>query len=221
MKKAIAYYRVSRKKQGISGLGLAAQKQAVSAFITLNKYKLLGEFVEVESTRKNKRPKLSDALEACKACNATLLIAKLDRLARSVVFISQLMEAKADFKAVDNPYASKLVVHIMAAFAEYERDMISERTKAALKVAKDKGVELGKYGRSLAINNKLLADKFAEKLKPVFLKLQKSGITTVRDITQELNRLKIPTYRKGGRWHINTVYLMMKRLKHIIRVAEN
>ena len=140
MKEAIAYYRVSTEKQGISGLGLDAQQVAVQGFAASNGYHVIAEWVEIESGKKNKRPVLSAALATCKKQQATLLIARLDRLGRNVAFISQLMAAGVDFKAVDNPYASKLVVHIMAAFAEHERDLISERTKAALSVAKGRGI---------------------------------------------------------------------------------
>ena len=135
MKKAITYYRVSTERQGESGLGLLAQQKAVKDFAWANDYQLMGEFVEVESGKKNNRPVLVQALDRCKRENATLLIAKLDRLGRNVAFISKLMESGVDFKAVDNPHASKLVVHMMAVFAEHERDQISQRTAAALKAA--------------------------------------------------------------------------------------
>ena len=214
MKKAITYYRVSTERQGISGLGLGAQKQAVQAFAKANDFVLTSEFTEVESGKNTKRPVLLQALAACKKERATLLIAKLDRLGRSVAFISRLIEAGVDFKAVDHPYASKLFVHITAVFAEYERDQISERTTAALKVAKEKGVELGKYGRDvLSVANKQRADRFAAAMRPTISKLRKKGITTVRAITTELNRLNVPTYREGGHWHVSSVYNMMKRLK--------
>lgn len=215
MKKAITYYRVSTEKQGISGLGLDAQKQAVRAFAKANDFMLTSEFIEVESGKKHQRPVLSQALNACRDERATLLIAKLDRLGRNVAFISRLMESGIDFKAVDNPHAGKLLVHIMAAFAEHERDLISERTIAALKAAKAKGVELGKHGRYvLSVQNKQEADRFAATLMPTIRQFQQRGITTVRAITRELNRLCVPTYRNGGKWHISTVHKIMTRLEH-------
>lgn len=213
MKKAITYYRVSTERQGASGLGLDAQKQAVQEFANANNFMLTSEYIEVESGKKSNRPVLLEALSACKGERATLLIAKLDRLGRNVAFISKLMEAGIDFKAVDNPHAGKLIVHIMAAFAEHERDMISERTIAALKVAKSKGVELGKYGRNvLSIANKQEADRFAQSLQPLLDKLRQKEIKTVRAITQELNKRKIPTFSKTGRWHTSTVHNVIKRL---------
>lgn len=175
------YYRVSTKKQGKSGLGLEAQRKAVQSFTKLSKLELGKAFVEIESGRKNNRPVLADALQHCRRTGALLLIAKLDRLGRNVFFIAQLMEAKVDFIAVDNPKANKFMIHIMAAFAEYERDQISQRTRDALQAAKKRGVILGKYGTNvLAPKNKRAAKKFARKLKPTIQEFQHQGFTTVR-----------------------------------------
>ncbi len=211
MTKAIAYYRVSRERQGRSGLGLEAQKQAVQEFIRTKGYTLISEFTEVESGRKSKRPMLLQALDACKKEKATLLIAKLNRLTRSVAFVSMLMEAHVDFRAVDNPYAGKMVVYIMVAFAEQECDETSERTKAALKIAKLRGVELGKNGRYvLSVQNKQKAKEFALMMLPTIRQLQQKGITTVRAIVKALNRRHIPTYRHdGSKWHVATVHKVM------------
>ena len=214
MKKAILYYRVSTERQGQSGLGLEAQQQAVTTFAKANHYKLEKAFVEIESGKRQTRPVLLQALQQCKEQNATLLIARLDRLTRSVKFIATLMESKVDFKAVDNPYASKLIIHIMAAFAEHERDMISERTKAVLQAAKARGVELGKYGKERAKINKQLSKRFAETLAPLIKRLKKRGYTTVRAITDELNRLQVPTFYQGN-WHVGTVHKLLKTIKHV------
>lgn len=132
MKRAVTYYRVSTKRQGESGLGLESQKQSVLDFAKNNDYVLIGEFTEIESGKRNNRPVLQKALAQCRKDSTILLIAKLDRLGRNVAFISALMESGVEFKAVDNPYAGKLLVHIMAAFAEHERDRISERTTRVL-----------------------------------------------------------------------------------------
>ncbi len=214
MKKAITYYRVSTERQGASGLGLDAQKASVRQFAAANNFQLSGEYIEIESGKKNARPVLQQALNACRQKGATLLIAKLDRLGRNVAFISRLMEAGVDFKAVDNPFAGKLIVHIMAAFAEHERDQISERTTAALAAAKQRGVVLGSYGRTvLAKLNKKKARQFALKMKPVIQKLRDMGITTIRGITCELNRLQVPTFRNtGNRWHLSTVHNILRQL---------
>ncbi len=134
----VSYFRVSTDKQGRSGLGLDAQRTAVEQFLATRGAAgcTMAEFVEIESGSKNDRPQLALALEACRKHRATLLIAKLDRLARNVAFIANLMDGNIDFVAVDMPHASRLVLHVMAAFAEHEREMISQRTKAALVAAK-------------------------------------------------------------------------------------
>jgi DNA invertase Pin-like site-specific DNA recombinase len=212
MKYAVPYYRVSSKQQGKSGLGLAAQKKSVRAFAGANKLKLLHEFTEVESGKNNKRPVLLNALEECKSNNAILIIAKLDRLGRNVAFISHLMESGVDFIAVDNPHANKLIVHIMAAFAEFERDQASARTKEALQAAKRKGTKLGTYSKVLSKKNKKDSWDFALKMRPVINKLNKEGIETIREIMNSLNERKIATVTGKGQWHVNTVYRLLKKI---------
>ncbi|OSZ79659.1 resolvase [Chitinophagaceae bacterium IBVUCB1] len=216
MKTGYAYYRVSTERQGKSGLGLDAQQQAVRAFCQSNGYALAGEFIEIESGKRNNRPVLGEALAVCKKQRATLLIAKLDRLGRNVGFITRLMEAKVDFKAVDNPDADKVVVHVMAVFAEHERDMISKRTKAALEAAKKRGVELGANGKYvLSRLNHENAVRFAEKMSPVIEGLRQQGMYTIQAITDELNRLGVPTFREHHhRWHPATVHYLIKRIKN-------
>ena len=141
--KFIAYYRVSTQKQGRSGLGLEAQQRAVREHLNGGRWQLLAELVEVESGKRNDRPKLAEALALCRMHRAKLLVAKLDRLARNVAFISALMESGVEFEAVDMPQANRLTVHILAAMAEHEAAAISARTKAALSAAKARGVQLG------------------------------------------------------------------------------
>lgn len=153
-------------------------------------------------------------LAFCKKNKVTLLIAKLDRLGRNVAFISALMESEVDFIAVDNPHANKLIVHIMAAFAEHERDLISQRTKDALQMAKKRGIELGYFGKTvLSKKNKKASQLFARKMKPLIRKLEKEGYTTIREITERLNDLQTPTYSGKGKWHLNTVYRLLKEVK--------
>lgn len=137
----IAYLRVSTDRQGRSGLGLEAQRQAVKTLAASRNATIVAEFVEVESGRKSARPELAKALAAAKGC--TLVVAKLDRLARNVAFISKLMESAVDFIACDMPSANRLVLHIMAAVAEEEARLISQRTKDALAAAKARGKLLG------------------------------------------------------------------------------
>jgi DNA invertase Pin-like site-specific DNA recombinase len=214
MKIAIPYYRVSTDRQGISGLGLDAQRLAVKEYAARFNLELTDEFTEVESGTLNKRPVLNMALEQCKQSKAILLIAKLDRLGRNIVFIATLMESDVEFVAVDNPDANKLMLHIMAAFAEYERDQISQRTKAALAQAKKRGVKLGEHGaKVLSKKNKQQAIDFAVKMKPKIDKLKSEGFTTTRALVKELNRRKISTYQgKGAKWHIQSVHKLLQRI---------
>lgn len=142
-KKYIAYYRVSSKQQGISGLGLEAQKNLVYTF--LKGIKPIDEFTDIESgtSKGNDRKGLKEALKRCKEHNAILIIAKLDRLSRNVSFISKLMESEVEFIATDMPQANKFTIHIFSALAEQEAQFISERTQVALQEAKKKGKKLG------------------------------------------------------------------------------
>jgi len=214
MKPAIPYYRVSTARQGHSGLGLQAQQQSVHDFACAKGFCVIREFTEVESGKKSRRPVLEQALDACKRENAVLLIAKLDRLGRNVMLISTLMESKVEFVAVDNPHANKLIVHIMAAFAEHERDIISTRTREALRVAKLRGVELGINGKYvLSKRNKEASKLFAKDMKPMIERLRKKGFKTVREISAELNRLNVPTFRnQGQKWHLATVHKILKAI---------
>ena len=142
--KAVSYYRVSTARQGASGLGLEAQRASVTDYAKANGLAIVAEFTEIETgTRKKKRKEIYKALAAAKACGGVLLIAKLDRLARNVGFISTLMESGAPFVCVDFPQVTNLTLHILAAVAEEEARMISARTKAALKRAKARGTKLG------------------------------------------------------------------------------
>ena len=142
MKQFIGYYRVSTQKQGQSGLGLEAQKAAALDFAR-GKGEIVSEFVEVETGKRNDRPKLTAAIERAKAEGATLLIAKLDRLARNAGFIFALRDAGVDFQACDLPEANTLTIGIFAVIAQHEREMISARTKAALAARKARGMSLG------------------------------------------------------------------------------
>jgi DNA invertase Pin-like site-specific DNA recombinase len=139
----VAYYRVSTDRQGKSGLGLEAQREAVQSYLNGGSWTLAAEVTEVESGRRNDRPELDRALGLCRLYGATLIVAKLDRLARNVAFTSKLMESDVDFVAADFPQANRLTIHILAAVAEHEAAMIFARTKAALAAAKVRGVQLG------------------------------------------------------------------------------
>jgi DNA invertase Pin-like site-specific DNA recombinase len=200
----ISYLRVSTDRQGASGLGLEAQRAAVKAYLDGGRWSLVQEFIEVESGKRSDRPQLAAALAACKKHKAKLVIAKLDRLARSVHLISGLMDAGVEFVACDMPHANKLTIHILAAVAEHEREAISARTTAALQAAKARGVKLG--GPKLAearplgwAANRSNADRFAANVLPIIREIQSSGVTTLRGIAAALVARGIATAR-GGTW---------------------
>lgn len=195
----------------MSGLGLAAQRAAVENYIRTYGGTIEEDFIEVESGKKNKRPELEQAIEYCRRHKTILLIAKLDRLSRNLHFITGLMEAKIEFKAADNPNANDLMIHMLAAFAEHERKMISERTSNALKAAKKRGVKLGTYGKVLAEQNKDKANEFARLLMPVVQSIRSEGIQTVRGICEELNKRGITT-SKGNSFYIRTTHQLLNRI---------
>lgn len=220
--KFVTYFRVSTKRQGQSGLGLQAQKTAIRPL--LKGRKPIAEFQEVESGKNNNRPQLKQAIELCQEKGATLLIAKLDRLSRSVTFISQLQDAGIDFKCADMPDASKLTIHIFAALAQHERELISQRTKAALREAKKKGKRLGyrnpKVRRGIKRSKKLKDDKphlrrsadaFALSLKDEIKIMLDDGYTIV-GITERFNKLKKKA-RRGGPWTRQQLTKVIERLE--------
>lgn len=214
--KFVSYIRVSTTKQGALGLGADAQRSAVNSHIQASGAEHVAEFVEIESGRKTdkERPQLEAALKECKKNKAVLLVAKLDRLARSVHFISGLMKSKVKFIALDMPQANELTLHIMAAFAEYEAKRISERTKAALEVAKRRGVVLGSAGtRNLKPNIQARIEqsyKFANSLSGVFEGFKLRGLTQ-RMMVAELNQMGIKTVREGS-WTLIQVQRVLKNL---------
>ena len=215
IKKFVGYFRVSTARQGQSGLGLEAQRKAVLDHINGNGSELVAEFVEVESGKIKDRPELTKALAACRKHKATLIIAKLDRLARNLHFVSGLLEAGIDFVCCDNPHANKLTIQLLAVMAEHERDMISQRTKDALAAAKARGVvlggpkvlEAGELGRAAL---QAAADQRAGNVKPIIAEIKAAGITSLRGIAAALTARGITTPR-GGAWHPQTVKDMLAR----------
>lgn len=215
----VAYYRVSRDKQRQSGLGLEAQKEAVERHVKAAGGTLLASYTEVESGKKNDRPKIAQAVAHAKVTGATLVIAKLDRLARSVHFVSTLMESNVDFVCCDMPLANKLTIHILAAVAEDERERISKRTSEALQAAKRRGVRLGNPNGAKAIRGLGNASSVAaiqrktkaraEDLLPIIEAIRAEGWTTLQKIADEMNERGIKTVR-GGKWHPSTVRALIQ-----------
>lgn len=208
----IAYYRVSTDKQGRSGLGLEAQKNAVEFYVA-GRGTILQEFTEIESGKRSDRPQLAQALALCRQRKARLIIAKLDRLARNVHFISGLMESGVEFTACDMPEANRLTLHIIAAVAEHEREMISKRVKEALAVAKSRGTKLGnpRPGPVPPRVREFASAKAAQHrggVRPLIEELRQQGLSLAA-IAQELNYRSIPTAR-GGQWYAMTVRNVMQ-----------
>ena len=219
----VSYLRVSTQKQGQSGLGLEAQRKAVDDYLNGGDWTVIEEVVEIESGKNNKRPKLKEAIQLCKASGATLVVAKIDRLTRDAAFLLNLKDAGIDFIAADMPEANRLTIGIMALVAEQEREAISKRTKEALAAAKARGVQLGAYRNGMYVGGKgsrdtaknasaartaLYRRRAAAKL-PMIKKVDPDGSLSLRGIAQKLNDMGVPTVSEKGSWSANSV----RRLK--------
>jgi DNA invertase Pin-like site-specific DNA recombinase len=212
----VTYYRVSTQRQGASGLGLDAQRQTVAQYLSGAHRTTVGEFLEVETGKGadplSRRPQLRLALDLCKRTGATLLIAKLDRLARNVHFVSGLMESKVSFVACDLPEANQLTIHIMAAFAEHEARRISERTRDALAAAKARGVVLGATGpanlKTCNDQRQQKAQEFRDRLRPVLDGMVAQRLSR-RAMVVRLNDLGIKA-PMGGTWSLGQVQRLTK-----------
>ena len=219
----VAYYRVSTEKQGRSGLGLEAQQAAVQAHVAGTPGRVVAEFIEVESGRKRDRPQLAAALAAARAHRAVLVIAKLDRLARNVHFVSGLMESGVEFVAADMPTVNRLTVHILAAVAEEEARMISARTKAALAAAKARGVRLGNpnllagspaQARAANAVKTGRAQVRAADVLPFIEQARRAGATTLQQLADALAARGVPTPSgSGARWRPVQVARVMGRYR--------
>ena len=222
----VAYYRVSTEKQGRSGLGLEAQRRAVEAYLDGGSWKLVAEFTEIESGKLSERPKLAEAVKVAKRHKATLVIAKLDRLSRNVAFIANLMEAGADFVAADMPHANKLTIHILSAVAEHEREMISQRTRAALAAAKSRGVKFGNRSNievaqaNSRTTRTAQADRFASNVEPIVVQIKAAGIRTLNGIAEALNARGLWTQR-GCEWRAVQVKRVIERHREAVRPFSN
>lgn len=227
--KYISYLRVSTQRQGVSGLGLEAQRSAVENYLSGGKWTLVQEVVEVESGKRNDRPELAKALALCRIHRAKLLVAKLDRLARNVAFISTLMESGVKFVAVDMPDVNEMVVHILASVAQGEAKAISERTRLALAAAKARGKQLGgvrtvkatgkvwdlasvaHQGRSESLKvRRQHRDRFIADIVPMIEEKQRQGATSLCLIADALNAEGAPAPR-GGMWTATQVQRVMAR----------
>src|SRR5437762_7721356 len=222
MTPAVAYYRVSTARQGKSGLGIEAQKAAIQRFAEAEGIEVLAEHVEVETGKGadalERRPELAAALAQARKAKCPVLVAKLDRLSRDVHFISGLMTHRVPFVVAElGSDADPFMLHLYAALAEKERALISQRTRVALAAKKAQGYKLGNPRAAEAAvkahaANRAGANQFAANVLPIAREIQKSGLTTLRDIAGALNARGIRTAR-GGAWHSSTVRNLLKRAK--------
>lgn len=207
--KFVSYYRVSTDKQGLQGNGIEAQKQAVARYLASLDCELIGSFEEVESGANNKRPELTAAIQLAKSKKAVLVIAKLDRLTRNAAFLLQLQDSGIDFVACDMPNADKLSVGIIALLAQRERQLISERTKAGLAVAKQRGVALGNPNPDASLRKAVKANierkrEFASAAIKIIREIQSTGVETLARIADCMNKRGEKTPR-GGTWTATAV----------------
>jgi DNA invertase Pin-like site-specific DNA recombinase len=223
--KFVAYYRVSTGKQGKSGLGIEAQRAAVAAYLNGGSWSIVAEFTEVESGKRSDRPALEQALAAARLHRAALVVSKVDRLTRSVAFLSRLLEAGVDVRFADLPAiegaTGRFLLQQMVAVAELEAGMISKRTKDALAAAKRRGKVLGGNrgvtpGRKMQeASRKALEARSAARaadIGPTIRKLQADGATSLRAIAAGLNEQGIPTARGQGEWSAVQVMRVLERL---------
>jgi DNA invertase Pin-like site-specific DNA recombinase len=218
---AVTYLRVSRESQGKNGLGIEAQRQAVTQFVAAQGFILLEEFVEVETGKGadalDRRPVLAAALEAARKAKCPVIVAKLDRLSRDVHFISGLMAHRVSFIVAElGPDVDPFMLHIYAALAEKERALISARTKAALAAKKAQGAKLGnrtnlaEVGARGHATMRAEADRFAANVRPIIEAIRNSGAVTLKQIADALNARGVKTAR-GGQWHPMTVRQLLRR----------
>lgn len=220
----VTYFRVSTAAQGRSGLGLEAQREAVSRFCKGRSCEVLGEYVEIESGKRNDRPELTKALHHAKVTGATMLVAKMDRLSRNAAFLLALRDSGAKLVAADQPDVNDMTVGILAVVAEAERKAISERTSAALQAAKARGVRLGNPNGAASLrragkgNRAALqavvanADRLAADLAPVIEDLRAKGHCSLRELAAGLNERRMRTAR-GRTWHPTSVKNLLARIE--------
>ncbi|ACL62234.1 recombinase family protein [Methylobacterium nodulans] len=220
----VAYYRVSTARQGASGLGLEAQKEAVRRYLNGGDWTIKAEFVEIESGRKSDRPELERALSTARLHRVPLIVANVSRLTRSSAFLHRLLEAGVEVRFCDLPEiegpTGRFLLQQMAAVAELEAGMIASRTKAALQAAKARGKKLG-GNRGVVMSDAtraagraartLKADGRAADLAPTIAELQAAGITSLGGIAKALNERGIPTAR-GGEWSPMQVSRVLTKL---------
>ena len=230
--KFVAYYRVSTGKQGRSGLGIEAQREAVKTYLNGGDWQIVDEYTEIESGKRSDRPALDKALAAARLHRASLVVSKVDRLTRSVAFLSRLLEAGVDVRFADllqiEGATGRFMLQQMVAVAELEAGMISDRTKKALAAAKRRGVKLGgnrgvkpsaKMQKASKAALQARAASRAADIAPVIAELQASGAASLRALADGLNARKIPTARGDGEWSATQVMRVLERLDPFVEAS--
>ena len=207
MKKMVFYLRVSTSKQGAEGNGIQHQMTVVNRYAEANGGEIVGQFIEVESGGKtdSERPQLAAALEKCKKENAVLVCSKIDRLSRNAEFLLRLMNSRVEFVCCDIPNCDRFTISLFAILAEKEKNMISERTKNALKMVKARGIKLGSPNPELSVikmNEGARKGRidFKNKIIPIINEIKSTGIETLQGVADCLNRRGIST-RNGKQWY--------------------
>ncbi len=215
-KKVVSYYRVSTTRQGESGLGLESQRDTVRRYVQGHGMEIVGEFTEVESGKVNDRPELTNALNLCRKIGGVLVVSKLDRLSRNALFLLQLQQSNVEFICCDCPNVDRFTVGILALVAQRERELISERTRSALKAAKARGVVLGTRNPERQI--RLMVEgyrrervKFVSRVRPIVDEIRSTGVTTLQGIADCLTRRGIPTRTGKTVWFPSTVKTIVVR----------
>jgi DNA invertase Pin-like site-specific DNA recombinase len=226
MCRVVSYLRVSTEDQGRSGLGLEAQREAVTSLCEARGWSIIAEYTEVESGKRPDRKELSAALDHAKVTGAVLVIAKLDRLSRNLNFITAVQDSGARFVAADMPEANEFTIHIMGAMAQAERKAIGKRTREALAAARVRGQKLGNPNGAAAFRRAGKgnvaavaavtqdADTFAQRLAPTIAKLREAGALSLPAIAKALNEGHVQTPR-GGLWHPSSVRNLLARIDGI------
>jgi DNA invertase Pin-like site-specific DNA recombinase len=224
-KRYVAYYRVSTQMQFTSGYSIESQRDAVLSYMRANQGLICGEFTEAHSGADNWRPEIAKALALTRLYSATLVVARLDRLARNLYFVSSLMEAGVDFVAIDMPLINRFTIHIVAAVAQNERTISSDRCRLGIRRAIESGKKWGFSSRSKEALEATWAKSIAacrtksarnaRAAYPEILRARSEGAATLREVADRLNERAVPTHTGLGKWYSSTVRNVERRISRM------